>query len=216
MKLSTAAGRDPQRSPSRQVADVLIPLLAVVVASALLGGVTSFAQTFLPDAVRPFANSSSGWTMITALAVAICRARTAPSAILGAASFVALVLGYQAVSDLRGFPTDETLFLVIGVIVGPFVGVAASWLRRDGWRALTACALLAGIAGGEGVYGLTQIAATTGWFSWTLILIVGIALLVVTAWRRLHDPRSRLLAVLLTLVVAAAFFFAYLAISAAG
>ena len=106
-----------------------------MLASALLGGATSFAQTFLPDALRPFANSASGWTLLTALVVGLCRARTLASAVLGAASFALLVLGYQYVSGLRGFPTDETLFLIVGLVVGPFVGVAASWLTRGGWRA---------------------------------------------------------------------------------
>jgi len=42
----------------------------VLVASFLLGGLTSYAQGFLPDAAAPFANSASGWTLLTALLVA--------------------------------------------------------------------------------------------------------------------------------------------------
>jgi hypothetical protein len=189
----------------------VVQLLAVSAAGALLGGATSFAQTFLPDALRPFANSASGWTLLTALTVAACRARTAPAALFGAVSFVALVLGYQFVSGLRGFPTSETLFLIIGVIVGPFVGVAASWLHRDGWRALLGCGALSGIAVGEGVYGLVKISDTTGWFYWTLIGLVGIGLLVVTALHRIHSTRSRVVLVALVLAVSATFFFVYTA-----
>lgn len=189
-----------------------LQFLGVLVASALLGGATSFAQTLLPDALRPFANSASGWTFLTALAVAACRARAAPSAVLGAASFVALVMGYQVVSGLRGYPSDETLFLIIGLIVGPFVGIAASWLRRDGWRALLGCGALAGVAVGEGSYGLIMVAAYTGWFYWTLITIIGLGILVVTARTRIHNPRSRVLAGVMVLAVGAAFFFAYSAV----
>jgi hypothetical protein len=187
-------------------------LIAVIIASAVLGGATSFAQTVLPDALRPFANSASGWTLLTALIVAARRARTAPSAAYGAASFVALVAGYQVVSTLRGFPSDETLFVIIGVVVGPFVGVAASWLTRDGWRALLGCGALAGIALGEGAYGLIRVVESTGWFYWTLLSIAGVGLVTVTTRHHLHDVRSRALAVVVVVVVAGAFFFAYSAV----
>lgn len=110
---------------------VLRQLLIVAGVSVLLGAATSFAQTVLPDALRPFSNSASGWTVLTAGVVAACRARAKSSALLGAASFAALVLGYQLMSTLRGSPTSETVFLVIGLIVGPFVGVAASWFSRE-------------------------------------------------------------------------------------
>jgi hypothetical protein len=187
----------------------IFQLVGVVAASAVLGGVTSYAQTFLPDALRSFANSASGWTLLTVLVVLACRARTAPSAFLGGASFVALVLGYQMVSGLRGYPTSETLFLIIGIIVGPFVGVAASWLRREGWRAALGCAALSGIAVGEAIYGLALLSDTTGWVYWTLVGAIGIGLLVFTVLRRLHTVRTRLLAITLVPVVGAAFFFAY-------
>lgn len=188
---------------------VLRQLLVVAGLSLLLGAATSFAQTFLPDALRPFANSASGWTLLTAGAVAASHARTRPSAVFGAASFVALVLGYQFTSTLRGFPTSETLFLVIGVIVGPFVGVAASWLRHAGARAAIGCGVLSGIALGEGAYGLIQISATTGWIYWTLVTIAGLALLVATLLRGPRTPRAGLLTVGLTALVAVSFFFSY-------
>lgn len=118
-----------------------------------------------PDALRPFSNSASGWTLLTALIAWGCARRTIASAVFGATGFVGLVLGYQVVATLRGFPTDETLFLVIGIVVGPFVGVAASWLRRDGLAAALGCAALAGVAIGESAYGLVVISSTTGWVS---------------------------------------------------
>jgi hypothetical protein len=186
----------------------LVQLLAVVGASAVLGGATSYAQTYLPDALVPFANSASGWTILTVLVVAACRAGTAPSAIFGSASFVALVLGYQVVSGLRGFPTSETLFLIVGVIVGPFVGVAASWLRRDGWRMVLGCGALSGIAVGEALYGLILVVASTGWFYWTLIGVVGLVLVALTA-HGLNSVRTRLILLGGVLLVGAAYFFAF-------
>jgi hypothetical protein len=186
----------------------LVQLVAVVGASAVLGGATSYAQTHLPDALAPFANSASGWTILTVLVVAACRAKSVPSAIFGAASFVALVLGYQVVSGLRGFPTSETLFLIVGVIVGPFVGIAASWLRRDGWRVVLSCGALSGIAVGEAMYGLILVVSTTGWFYWTLIGLIGLVLVARTA-HRLNSVRTRLSLLGGVILVGAGYFFAF-------
>ena len=98
----------------------------MLAASFLLGGLTSFAQGFLPDAAAPFANSASGWTLLTALLVAWAardaRTRTWHAAVLGAASFVLLTLGYTVAADLRGFFYDPTLFGEEGHVGGPRVG----------------------------------------------------------------------------------------------
>jgi hypothetical protein len=194
---------------TRPALRLLLQLALVAGAGLVLGAATSLAQTVLSDALRPFANSASGWTLLTAVSVAACRAGWKPSALYGAAGLVALVLGYQVMSTLRGFPTDETLFLLIGVVVGPFVGVAASWLARDGLRASIGCGLLAGIALGEGAYGLLVISATTGWFYWTAIGVAGAALLITTLVRRATTARARLLTIGLTALVAIVFFLAY-------
>ncbi len=68
----------------------------VIVVSFLSGMLTFFAQGLLPDAVSSFANSASGWTFVTVLVLAWVRVRTASAAVLGAASFVLLTLGYSA------------------------------------------------------------------------------------------------------------------------
>lgn len=44
------------------------------------------------------------------------------AALLGAASFVLLTLGYSAAAHLRGLFYDPTPFVVVGVAVVPFVG----------------------------------------------------------------------------------------------
>lgn len=158
----------------------------VAVLSFLLGGLTSYAQGFLPDAFVSFANSASGWTVLTALLVYWSRARTVPAAVLGAASFVLLVLGYMAAAQVRGFVYDPLHFTVVGVVVGPFVGVAASWLRATGVRAALGTALLAGIGLGEAVYGLTIIRETTSPVYWTVIGVAGLALMAVMLVRRVR------------------------------
>lgn len=199
----------PRAAAMRRVVVLLGQFALVALGSAVLGGLTSFAQTFLPEALLPFANSASGWTLLTALMVGFCRARTAPSAVFGATSFVLLVLGYQVVSGLRGFPTNETLFLIVGLVVGPFVGVAASWLHRGGWRSIIGCGVLAGIALGECAYGLILVLESTGWFYWTVIGIVGIALTTHTAVRRVRATWARGVLIGLVAAVAVAFFIAY-------
>ena len=195
---------------------MIVTTLVVTLASLALGGLTSFAQTFLPDVLRPFANSASGWTLLTALVVARARPRLPLAAVLGALGFVALVVGYSLVSTLRGFPTSEELFLIAAVVVGPFVGVAAAALRGSGALTAAAVALLAGIAVGEGAYGLLVVSATTGWFYWSLIGVIGVALLVWTCVEQLHPLRLRGLAVGLTAVVGFVFFISYNAIGSFG
>jgi hypothetical protein len=182
--------------------------LVVGAGSLVLGGLTSFGQTVLPDPLRPFANSASGWTLLTALLVWLCRTGPGRSAVLGAEGFVLLVLGYQVVSGLRGFVTSEELFLVLGVLAGPVVGAASSWLRRTDLHGAIGAAVLAGIGVGEGTYGLAVLIASTGWLYWTLIGIAGVALLVLVA-RRLDRPRDRWIAGGATAAIAAAFVLAY-------
>ena len=181
----------------------------VVAAGFLLGGLTSYAQGFLPDAFASFANSASGWTVLTALLVYWSRARTLPAAVLGAVSFVLLVLGYMVAAQVRGFVYDPLLFSVVGVVVGPFVGVAASWLRASGVRAALGTALLAGIGIGEAAYGLTVIGDTTSPVYWTVIGVAGVILLGGMIVRRLRGALPVGLAAGGTVALAAAFYVAY-------
>lgn len=196
-------------SPSSAAGAPVVRIGAVVLLSFLLGGLTSWAQGCLPDGLRSFANSASGWTVITALLVFWSRTRAVTAAVLGAISFVLLVLGYSAASELRGLFYNPLMFSAVGVAVGPFVGVAASWLRLTGTRAALAVALLAGIGIGESVYGLTVVRETTSPVYWVLIGVAGLALLTGLLVRRLRGALPVALALGGTAVVAAAFHVAY-------
>ncbi len=158
--------------------------LAVVTASLLLGGLTSWAQSVLPDALASFANSPSGWTALTVLLVAATRPSLALGAVLGVASFVALVLGYTVASELRGLAYDPLLWSMVGVVAGPFVGLAAAALvgPRAGVAALGA-GTLAGVLVADAIYGLTVVSSSTSPVYWTLCLVAGAALVTVTAVR---------------------------------
>lgn len=182
---------------------------AVLVLSVVLGGLTSYAQGLLPDAALPFANSASGWTLLTVLLVFWSRSSAPRAAVLGAASFVLLVLGYTFAAELRGLTYDPLLFSVVGVVVGPFVGVAASWLRAREARAALGTSLLSGVATGEAVYGLTVVGDTTHPAYWVVIGAVGLALLGTVLARRIRTARHVALAIVGTALVAAAFVAAY-------
>src|SRR5687767_5031699 len=101
------------RTPRRTWAGAAV----VAVASFLLGAATFFAQGFLPDALRPFANSASGWTLVTVLLLTCVRVGPAVAALLGATSFVLLTVGYSAAAQLQDLFYDPTLFGLVGVVV---------------------------------------------------------------------------------------------------
>ncbi len=185
---------------------------AVTTASFLLGILTFFAQGFLPDAWRSFANSASGWTLLTALLVFWAQQSTRVAAALGALSFVLLVLGYTAGAALNGLSYSPVLFGVVGVVVGPFIGIAAAWLRARRLRAALATALLAGIFTGEAVYGLTVIADSTRPEYWVAIGAVGIILLIGMVAVRLSGWIPITLAILGTMAVAGSFLAVYTAL----
>ncbi|WP_435741417.1 DUF6518 family protein [Nocardioides sp. SYSU DS0663] len=164
--------------------------LAVVGASLLLGGLTSWLQGLLPDALASFANSPSGWTALTALLVAAARPSLPWGAALGVASFVALVLGYTVASELRGLSYDPVFWSVVGIIAGPFVGAAAAAVV--GLRAVHAAlgaGALAGVLIADGIYGLTVVDSTTSPVYWTLCLVAGAAVVGLTAVR-LRTPAA--------------------------
>jgi Family of unknown function (DUF6518) len=184
----------------------------VSVASFVLGMLTFFAQGNLSDAWRSFANSASGWTLLAALLVFSAQASTRLAAVLGALSFVLLVLGYSAGAQLQGLSYSPLLFGVVGLVVGPFVGVAAEWLRHRGVHGALGTALLSGIFTGEAVYGLTVIADSTRPEYWVAIGLVGIILLIAMVSVRLRGWVPITLAVVGTAAVAGAFVAAYTAL----
>ena len=199
--------------PVERLSGTWARVAVVIVMSFLSGMLTFFAQGLLPDAVNSFANSASGWTFVTVLVLAWARVRTAFAAVLGAASFVLLTLGYSASAHLQDLFYDPTLFVVVGVLVGPFIGIATSWLRAESaWLAAAGTALLSGIGLGEGAYGLTVVADTTSPVYWTLVGVIALGLLVAMLLRRLHGVPAVLLAVVGTGAIAGAFVVAYSAL----
>lgn len=138
----------------------------------------------LPEPLASFANSPSGWTVLTALVVAAARPTLAWGAALGAASFVSLVLGYAIASELRGLTYNPVLWSVVGVIAGPFVGsAAAAVVRRHTVQAALGAGAIAGVLIADGIYGLTVVSGSTSPVYWSLCLVAGAVLIGVTAVR---------------------------------
>lgn len=159
----------------------LVPALTVAVSSLVLGGLTSFGQTILPEALVSFANSAGGWTILAFGLVWLTRARPPLAAVLGIVSFVLLTEGYRLVSGWRGFyyaePFQDT-FTIIGLFAGPVIGLSASFVRwaPGSWKPF-AVAPVAAVLIGEGVYGLTVVADTTSPVYWIVQGLLGAALL---------------------------------------
>lgn len=173
---------DPRRT--------LVRLLAVIAGSLAVGAVTSWAQGVLPDALASFANSPSGWTVLSAALVAAVRPSLSGGAVLGTASFVTMVLGYTWASDLRGLSYDPTLWGAVGLLAGPVVGAAAAAVvgRRPVVAAVGAGAL-AGVLVADGIYGLTVVDDSTSPVYWTGCLVVA-GLVVVATVARWRTPST--------------------------
>lgn len=185
---------------------------AVSGASLVLGLLTYHAQGALPEAWHSFANSASGWTLLTVLLVFRSRVSARIAAALGALSFLLMVLGYTAAARIDGLSYSPLLFGVVALLVGPSIGVAAAWLRTGGVRAAVGTALLAGIFIGEAAYGLTVVADSTSPVYWMAIGVVGGVLLVGMVSLRLRGWTAVTVAVLGAAVVAEAFVAAYTAL----
>ncbi len=188
---------------------LVVRSLVALAAALLLGGATSWGQYLLPDWLVSVANSASGWTLVTVLLLFAARLPTALSAAVGAGSFVLLTVGYAIVSGWRGFPYDPTLFVVVGLVAGPFVGAAAAWLRRRDVRGALATALLTGIAVGEAWYGLTVVGDTTSPVYWSVVGALGILLLGRMLVARLRGVLPRVVAVGGAAAVTALFLLTY-------
>lgn len=165
----------------------LVAVAVVVPGALLLGGLTSFAQTYLPSELTSFANSAGGWTMLCFLLVWLSRARPLLGAVLGLAAFLCLTEGYAAVSGWRGYfyaAPFSTVWSLISVIAGPLIGVAASLCRYGSplWRVLAVTPLSA-ILLAEGVWGLLTVADTTSPVYWSLEIVLSVFFLAIAVWR---------------------------------
>lgn len=190
----------------------------MLLGAAVVGGLTPFAQQYLPAWINSLSNSVGGWTAPAFLLVWLSRARPLLAVILGVVAFEVLVEAYGIVSIWRGyyFATGfSSSWSVIGLAVGPVIGVAASLARygRPVWRVL-GVAVPAAVLVGEGVWALRNVADTTSPVYWTLEIVVGTGVMVVALLRARLRWSAALVCVVTWLAGAAAFIAAFGAFAA--
>ena len=191
---------------------VLRGILAVV-AAFVLGGLTSVGQQYLPEHLHSLANSAGSWTAICFAVLVLSRIRGWRAAGLGILVFIALNEGYGLVTRLKGFPYGilfENYWTIIALVIGPIVGLAASWVqsKRPALVALGAAAP-ATVLVGEGVYGLLYVSDTTSPVYWTGSIVVGAVFVVLMAVLRVRSVGWGILSIALTAIGAALFVLAY-------
>jgi hypothetical protein len=124
-----------------------------------------------------------------------------------------LNIGYSIGSVLRGYVNSTTTILfwsAAAVVVGPFLGLSAHWIRRaTPVLAAVGLGLVAGGLLGEGVYGFTTIADTTPAGYWLAEAVVGVVVLVVGAAVRVRRAGAIALAVGVAVLVGAALLLVF-------
>ena len=177
----------------------------LVIAVALgLGALTDLGQAWLPQSSASLANSGASWAAV-AFVLALLATGTARAVLWGLLGLAGLAGGYYLTAISRHVPESPRsiqFWMLAAVIVGPLLGLAASWVRRGSpVTAAMGAALAAGLLGGESVYGLTAIASSTSSLYWTIQLAVAVALLIaLDAWR-VREPAPIVLSVVTAGVV---------------
>ena len=202
----------PDRSPAKVGASSSTRVLLVAVAAGLAIGIaTSVGQGSLPEGLTSLSNSSGSWCLC-AFALALLERDPRRAALVGFAALIAMLAGYALATEVRGYPVGTSMFVrwgVAAVIAGPALGVGAAWLRGPNpLRAAAGVAPIAGILLGEGVYGLTVVAATTSVGYWIGELAVGLTLVVLAAIR-LRSGAGIVLMLALSAIASVVFYLVY-------
>ena len=161
-------------------------LLVLAIALAL-GALTNLGQAWLPQSSASLANSGASWAAV-AFMLALLATGTGRAILWGLLGLAGLVGGYYLTAISRHVPESPAsirFWMLAAVIIGPLLGLAASWVRRGSpVTAALGAGAAAGLLGGESVYGLTTIAGTTSSRYWTIQLAVAVVLLgTLDAWR---------------------------------
>jgi len=185
--------------------------LAVVIVGVVLGALTSVGQQHLPEQLTSFANSAGSWTLV-AFGLSLLARRWWSGWLFALAAFVSLLAGYTVASEIRGYATSPSMWVLWGtvaIVVAPVLGIMGAWARRDSGvgRSVTTGAL-SGLLVGEGAYGLTVVADTTSPVYWTISIVVGLVGLVWFGCLR-RPVAQAALATVITALVGAAFLGAY-------
>lgn len=191
----------PSSDQPRSAPPAVVVVAAAVGVGLLLGGLTAYAQEWLPAELGSLANSSGSWTLL-AFGLALLAPTRAAAAATGALVLAALLAGYVVGAAIRGDTSSTRLIVFWGLaalLVGPPLGLAAHWVRSGPpLLAAVGAAAISGVLMGEGAYGLMFVADTTYPPYWWGSIVVGLLLLVGIAAARLRHARSIAVAVGLT------------------
>jgi hypothetical protein len=145
----------------------VVPLLVAVVGGLLAGVLTSVLQGALPGRWNALADSGAVWTVV-AFALALPAVREAwVSVAAGTLALLGEVVGYYAVAlplrEIASSPSERVMWTCAALVVGPFVGLAARWVRRGtGTERTVAVLALDGVAIGEALHRLARIPGQEG------------------------------------------------------
>jgi hypothetical protein len=184
----------------------------VLAVAAVTGALTPFGEIHLPRSINAAANSSGPWAMIAFASVYLGRARGAFAATLGACSLVVMDLFFFAAFELRvgHYPHFYLAFwLGIAIVVGPLVGLCASWLRsrRMSLRAI-AVAAPSSVLVGEGIFMLVRLPGVSTVYA-TASVVIGALLFAVLAAIRLRGTRWMAISLLICGIASMAFYAVY-------
>jgi hypothetical protein len=202
------ATRAPVRAPGTAVRTAAI----VLGVAAITGILTPFGETHLPHSIRAAANSSAPWALIAFASVYFCEARGWLAAVLGASSFVVMDALFYLTYDLRGgyYPHHYLAFwLGIAIIIGPLVGLCASWLRSPhSLLREIAVAAPSAICVGEGVFILVHLPGVSTVYAIGCV-VMGTLLFAVLAVRQLRRADRVAISFALCAATASGFYAVY-------
>jgi hypothetical protein len=207
MTTSTARS-EPRLRPLR--ATVGIGLVLLVAAGT--GALTPYGEVHLPSSISAAANSSGPWATVAFASVYFSRIRGVGAALLGAASLVVMNLFFFVSFEHRvGHYLHSYIefWIAIAVLVGPLVGLCASWLRspQPALRAVGVAAP-ASILIGEGVFMLARLPGVSTVYAVGSV-VAGVVLFVLLAGLRLDRLARVLLSAAVCTVASLAFFEIY-------
>jgi hypothetical protein len=185
---------------------------AVLLIAAVTGALTPYGEVHLPSSISAAANSSGPWAIVAFASVYFSRIRGFGAAVLGAASLVIMNLFFFVSFEHRvGHYLHSYIefWIAIAILVGPLVGLCASWLRsnhpvlREVGVAAPASILI-----GEGFFMLERLPGVSTDYAVASVVVGGI-LFVLLAGLRLDRLWRVLVSALICAVASVAFFEIY-------
>jgi hypothetical protein len=157
------------------------------------GALTDRAQTWLSGPSGSFANSAGTWVLVAFL-VAFGGSNLWRAIVRGGVCMVGLVAGYYITAAARGVAiasSSVAFWVVIGLAVGPLVGMAAGWVRygRSFWAG-AGSGTIGGLLAGEAIYGLCYLGESTSATYWAFQILVAVGLAGGAAWGVTQRPAS--------------------------